>query len=408
MPYQADNPAVGRAQDRDVFWERVLPFVHRSWPAPLSRPLRTALRQPDLASVCRVSKTLQRIATPLLYRTLVTDDFPSLIANIDLSLRTSPLRQTRHLFIEYSNKKTAPSYVELCRDGPILWLGCGMLTQELSKLQVVDCRVELERMLECVLHLREVGIARVFPRLKTLAISSIYGKADDSYARYRPMAHATQTAGAEGCAFLFQMVMDTSPTLSHICTRQVLSPLSPPTGVFPDVPPGRFARTIHFGGLYDGQLKVRDVINLHGPDMVLTPYQLNIPLNDTIVVPLGLPVRLYSDFESSNNFQELEYYVKQTILGSVVPEAPNPIWHATQPQQDLSTTVLHTLGLPSTEGGCDQQYVLSAEQQRLLADIKGKALQKMERDKGGEHHSVRWYTSGDAPPCMACGSVPPV
>lgn len=66
----------------------------------------------------------QRIATPLLYTIIVTDDFPSLILNIfDLASPASPLLHTRRLFIEYSDKRLEPRYFDLVNTGGHVWNG---------------------------------------------------------------------------------------------------------------------------------------------------------------------------------------------------------------------------------------------------------------------------------------------
>lgn len=281
-------------------------------------------------------------------------------------------------------------------------------------------------MMRCFVPLFAMGDFRAMGDLEILAIASINGTADDSYHYYRDIGRSVGGGqdGPDTCAQLFQRLLATSPKLAHVCHRQAKAPLSLPKSAHPSSLHGRFSRTIHVGGTYEGQPTGRDFPHPDWSGEDILPRVLDIPLNDKITIPLGAPVRLYSDFEPSKPFPELAYYMEGTVLDAV---GDNPwagrmdfaaldvevfgstaIWDTYTSELEFSTDILETLGLPHNEEGYNQDYVLTTEQQRLLSEIKGKALQKEARENGGKYHSVRWYSSADTPPCAACGSVLPM
>jgi hypothetical protein len=122
LPKMPTKMAIDRSGFNEDVWLHIVKYLHRASPAPLSRPSRTdrsVLGQPDLAVIRRVSRVgpsyfvqlvlgsilylqhqligqaLRDVATPLMYKTVTTDDFPSLIRNANpSSVHSSSAYQT--------------------------------------------------------------------------------------------------------------------------------------------------------------------------------------------------------------------------------------------------------------------------------------------------------------------------
>jgi hypothetical protein len=90
---------------------------------------------------------------------------------------------TRSLRIEYLPKGDEPTYVMLmvrcpCEDQP-LWGSVGITQHQSQNLALRQCYGEVEDLQKCMGQLNKLGMRRVFPKLQTIAVDSIYARADD-------------------------------------------------------------------------------------------------------------------------------------------------------------------------------------------------------------------------------------
>lgn len=237
------------------------------------------------------------IATPLMFRVIVTDDFPSLIGGVDFPSPTSPLRFTKRLYIEYSDKSTPPSYLGLMGDFP--WAGCGTLNPvEEHGLRMANSMAEVRRLTAALQRVHPVGLDEVMPRLRTVAVASIWGKESADWQLYKQhRRHGDEKEiRTESCAELFQDVLACSCVTAQ-CIRDISGPLS--ISKIATVTPYHTmpSATYHFGSPYG---LPHSGPGPHGPDgMYFTSEIEELPL------VLGGRVRWTSELGAKEDFASL-------------------------------------------------------------------------------------------------------
>lgn len=165
----------------------------------------------------------QSISEKLLYRSIVTDDLPLLLADVGQSYRQRQLGLTRHLYVEYCVKGRGPTYEDLIGKGGELWPAVGLWGVELEAAQREECRPEVAAMEQVLTKLVKVGANTVFKRLLSLAVSSIYGDVYNKIFRGQPETEYNRVLSFGGAINLnsaraFRLFIQAS-NLRHLCIR---------------------------------------------------------------------------------------------------------------------------------------------------------------------------------------------
>ncbi|KAI9635450.1 uncharacterized protein MKK02DRAFT_44140 [Dioszegia hungarica] len=335
-----------------------------------------------------------------MYKTVTTDDFPSLIRNANPSSVHSPLQHTKHLFIEYGEKDKEPEYTELCRSGSTLWTACGSANTPKGKkaLLMANCAAEVKGLLEDFSQLDRLGMGKVLPNLETVAVASIFGAQDGTWDQYQShlRADAPHSAELADCASHFQNILAGS-TVTHLCVRDILGPLSPPSSDLNPIDRTGFTTTIHFPA--------------------------NAP---PLPLPLGGPVKFMSDLGRDEDFPATMANMRSTVeralqarksraggeLGSAAIDleifCSAPRWKPSglDPAYAMPLLICMRAGLQPTGMPFEfaaQDYHLSAEQQRIVAEgLGGRLLRSCEHNRD----QIMWRPIDDAPMCEACGLIP--
>ncbi|KAI9639347.1 uncharacterized protein MKK02DRAFT_39647 [Dioszegia hungarica] len=325
-------------------WILILTHLRKPLPAPLSRPSsRSVFSQHDLTSLCRVSKLFNAVATPILYRIISTDRFPSLLNNIDLTSPSSPLHFTEKLYVDYRDKKAEIEYAE------ILWAG---EAAEPSQNPANECAELLQRVLagSTISHLCVRNFSGPLclpnPSNPDLNIGQRYLRVVHFRSRPDPL-----------------IVSRFRPTVSDAFYHEII-PLS--TGV-----PTRF------------------VSDLKGSEC----FALAIA---GATISLDRMAKARAPRRTAGKRSEA---VDLTVYCS------GEEWTVSNHSHMLSDAILASAGLPppSTSSGA-QLYTLTAKQQRIVGEAQGEYLQMGLRAIGGEHDVIKWRPHHETPVCQACGS----
>jgi hypothetical protein len=173
--------------------------------------------------------------------------------------------------------------------------------QKLAKMQL-GREAEMKSLTTCLTWIQTVfGMSKLFPRLETIAISSVYGKLGVSWNedKTRSLRKDNDLVPPAVCAKLFHEVLATS-TVKHVCVGDSNGPLSLPR--YPQLPlvKGKYTQTLHFGG--------GDTLPVNGSDP---------RAYDTLSLPLGQPVRWVSQYSSTEDAVNLLGYMIRVIQNVV-------------------------------------------------------------------------------------------
>ncbi|KAI9639213.1 uncharacterized protein MKK02DRAFT_39504 [Dioszegia hungarica] len=401
-------------------WALILGCLRRPLPAPLSQPSsRDGLRQPDLASSRSVCKMFHQISTPLLFSIISTDDFPSLIASItNLTSPSSPLRYTKRLYVEYSDKARDIPYSDLVSAGGVFWDACGGIdaTGEMKR-RMTNCGIEVRWLSKALRRIQKAGLGEIMPQLRTVAVCSIDGKTNLDWNDYSEMSAGSELSSPQACAALFESVLAGS-NVTRVCTRETCGPLSPLSSKITS-PPNAPPATFHFGSRYNQPPPPP------GPPPTIPTAMVCTPQDEPLPLALGRSVRWTSELGAEEDFagmircagNKTQTLAKgRTASEKVSPASAvnleifssSPVYIARDPSLVLSDLILSPLGATAcTSNQFIQKVIFTPEQERVFAYLEGEGLTNLLRDLGGVHDQVQWRSSGETPICEACGSGAP-
>ncbi|KAI9639210.1 uncharacterized protein MKK02DRAFT_39501 [Dioszegia hungarica] len=383
-------------------WPIILSYLRRPLPLPYSRPDRSALAQGDLARAARVCKAFLGIIIPILYRVVLTDNFPLLIMGMSKKVTTlqSPLFYTKNLYIEYRGKALEPTYLQYLTH-PDLTHAYGVNESGKVLMRRASCVREVKAWMDTLAWFQMPGssMARILPKLETLAISSIYGKLHGRmWNEYESLAALSTNDGSTIHEVL------ASSNIRHLCVADTYGPLSLPTPAHLPKVLGNFTQCLHFGG--------GDIFN---PSETYP--------QDLLSLPLGRPVRWVSQYPSTADLFGLIGYmtgiIKHAVSDRRLAGAPH---HPRSRSVDLeiycSSARMRSavfpkeawaeLGTPITPRPPAQPYfVVSDPEQKGAVQQNLDLLLEALRAQGGKYDSVKWFISPETPICLACGCGPP-
>ncbi|KAI9631886.1 uncharacterized protein MKK02DRAFT_30873 [Dioszegia hungarica] len=373
-------------------WVKVLRLLQTPIPGALSYPPRSVFRRPELRNCMLVCKTFHSIAAPLLYTHIFTDNLP-LLLETNLGGRRLNLRHTRSLRVEYREvHKDEPwlisAYEDLLKEGWTEW--SERTDEELEEDIMRQCDAEVEHLRYCFYFLQERTTARfVFPRLRTVAISSIYG-VQDHWQRWR---EARMEEGEESRLYHNAQALNTFCNhldLDAFCVRDLAGPLASlgrDRWTWSSLP---CVRTLH----YDDDA-------------------------DDLYLSYGGRVRWACDAPEDTDW---ESFTKTTIFQTekAVNARKKEMGLCTISSEGAANLEIYcSPSIPSEEmyedgppvGSDPPRYTAKAEQALTfwrdnMASV-GAELQEIYREKSGVLDRIRWYPSPETPICLACGSGPP-
>lgn len=178
-------------------------------------------------------KLFNSIATPILYKVVMTDRFSHFLFESDLPSRTKQLRYTQALFIEYEEESDSLSYDSILRHGyDFLWQLVGSMTEGMEFARMAESQSRMITLNDALGKLQKSGLKRLFPSLTTVAISSIYGRQSDRWVYFEKaqdefIALASDKLDPRMCGFTLALLLGDSH-VKHFCVRDMLGPLSMP------------------------------------------------------------------------------------------------------------------------------------------------------------------------------------
>jgi hypothetical protein len=256
------------------------------------------------------------------------------------------------------------------------------------------CQKETEELVLALETASAVGMGRLLPRLRKIAVSSIYGVQSFWATQHNDgtrAEHLKRTERYVKCLRAFDTFC-TSGRLDHLCVRDNVEPLcmmavsapryhSSPTGA-------RFSRTVHFNAksplpLPLGYLTryVSEASPSHDwSDMVAT---IHSGISETYKT-----LEARRDSEPDPSVQDpflLEIYSSSSRCSAAGLKEIKTAWPPNLPPPPL----------PSSKGW-------SLDQQREIIATLGKHMQLGARRISKLKDSTKWFPLGDAPTCLAC------
>ncbi|KAI9638887.1 uncharacterized protein MKK02DRAFT_41914 [Dioszegia hungarica] len=342
--------------DHHLLWSLVIPYLSCPVPLPLSEPPRSALRQPHLACLSRVSKTFFELCTPLLWTTIVTDNLPNLITKIDYYALDSPSRYTKRILVEYMEKGGEGTYKQLLKDGQF-WNRCGMTREEKAQWSIGDCYLEAGNMKGGMEDLLWMGLDRTFPNLQSIAISSIYGHRDTLWSAYKDTAAAN-----DKCVKAEQAMKAFHDVLLAGSKIDVSIPL--PAGV-----------PVQWRSDY--------------ADLISLPQVINV-----VSVAINQHINARDSWSDRGKWRPVDLEVfASTARCEVEVITPD------------ASKILRSLNLGKLKRADDPSYfILTPAQQKSLVEMNaGRMLDAMKESSRVRGESIKWNLQSDAPACRACG-----
>ncbi|KAI9633832.1 uncharacterized protein MKK02DRAFT_28590 [Dioszegia hungarica] len=139
-------------------WHLILPYLRNPTPAPLSRPPRSQMCQPDLCSASLTCRLFAEIVNPLLYTHITTDQFALLFRDINNPTFYRRFRQTRSLLIEYMPTGEDADYGDLMADEGRRWSKLGRTEEEMDAATFKECGDEAEGIIAALGDFHPLGV----------------------------------------------------------------------------------------------------------------------------------------------------------------------------------------------------------------------------------------------------------
>lgn len=288
---------------------------------------------------------------------------------------------TKSLHIEYSEMRPDPRYPAILLSGAAaVWDRIGCSAHDTSTYFTQQCERIPELFTAAFTNIRQVGERKVFPLLRSISISSIYGVEYDICHNYQESTEYDNSTIM--CCDFFDYFL-VSSGVKHICVRDSQGPLS-----FSPISRNRnhYARTLHFE--YDVRA---------------------LPL------PTGSPLRYVSDIPMDNNWYDLLMRLekcirqarrtRQDIMGLRLPIQVD-MYCSTTKSSPVPGPPPFQLDLRS----CIDTQInpsLTIDAQRRVTSRVGKAIQSYLSLSSGLKDIFRCHPSADIATCIACGSGTP-
>lgn len=280
-----------------------------------------------------------------------------------------------------------------------------MFKEDAAEMSIRQCQEEVGNFTAALDHAMDTGMSRIFPKLETLAVDSIYGKEDNSWG-----LHEASWTGAQDSMPIQQLTTLFSDflrrsTIKYLCTRDSSGPLCVEHLTFahaggPGGYPVNHSRTIHFTRLAD-QL----ALPLGGHIKWVSDEPLDADLGP-ILLGLGRCANhvLRSREAMVDHFRQVrkdtkrdkasvDIYLSTTQYG--------PFIHDRQ----LVTYGLDPIKRPITLNFTSKK--LSEEVQVAVVRSLERKINKMFEGRSDSTDEFRWHMSQDIEICPACGSGAP-
>jgi hypothetical protein len=246
------------------------------------------------------------------------------------------------------------------------------------------------------------GLGKIFPKLESLSISSIYGRENEAWAHYdlSKQMEMMFIRDTNQCGDNFAKFVNTGNLRNH-CVRSLEAPLNIPAMTFASnsSTPSTYTRVVHFPAAV-----------AHLPSCFGTPIRWVSDAPPTadwapIITSLLEQVTAIADH-------------RQEIQGARRDVAKIDIYCSTNrftpcaykdrisyTEYDITGFQGPLLGLDPTDETC--LVLPEEEQERICRSLSG-AVQELFRGRSGLQDIVNWYPSSQTPTCLACGSGVPV
>jgi hypothetical protein len=261
------------------------------------------------------------------------------------------------------------------------------------------CAFEVITLTEVLKALPKRGMSRIFPFLRSLAISSIYGKEDSNvWQRYHDIfIESRMKCDTLPCAKLFEKFL-ASGDLRHLCIWEMCGPLSIPELSTPHTRPvyrkPRSTTTIHFSTVYDPLpftlgSSIRWVSQIpHSSDWANILHSIGRSINSTIAN------RTQYARTGDKSFQKypalVEIYCSTGFYGREEFDDTTGAFSILSPGQRPKPII----SLPRP---------LSPAEQQVMAGKLGAILQSYSRSSSDcDTDLLNWHLSSEAPMCPAC------
>lgn len=339
-------------------------------------------------------KLFRSICERLLYAHITTDWLDKLLENADQPWRQRLFQHTRSLRIEYGDRDRE-SYRLIMARGAEFWDYWGQTADEAELTEMKECRAEMENLTEALTKANKVGTQKLFPRLETIAVSSVYGKGTDVWQRYEDFLDELELrTNIERCCEQFTTFC-TSGNVRHICLEQMVSSL---------------------------YVYWRNVSFPIDHTMSTTEHSVNVDTYFSLWP--GLPLRWVCTMPPTSDFvagirlvtKALEYILRHRDLAPPSqcrgkPPVTLDIYYSTPTVPRTSSKKLGpklydfgVLGRITFPPNSPRRSLTLEEQRTITAELGANAQTLFRSSKNGHPaDQIRWYPSGDAPLCDACG-----
>lgn len=326
-----------------------------------------------------------------MYKSVVTADLSRFLPPVFTKSRWESLALTEHIYIEYEEEDFSIPYDVLMEKGQ--WGIVGLTADRNEAFSMMRWTDEVRRLSETLVrHLKFEAALEVFPRLKTVAVCSIYGPQADKWRRYSKQRDDLDRCRAGWDRFLSVY------KVQQCCYWGNGGPLGMPT--LTAEPP----RT-----------------DAHHP---LAIQHISSPVDrDELRTPPGAPVRWVAAMGAAQSWQEAYYDLgaelhRKAMQRSRMEEFLGNAAYLIQADVYCSSSVLGQtngdLVRPLLEVAGEKGISLypdasvSVDVQRALAAKLGPEMHDWMRDDGCDEFpdEVRWHASCDTPVCEACGWHP--
>lgn len=188
---------------------------------------------------------LNAMCEPYLYTHVITDSLPQFPYGVNTPSRARQFSHIRTLKIEFGEKGRQPTYTSLLGASVNLW-NCYAADETVrANTSLVECADENEELGDSLMWARDAALVkRLFPRLTSVAVSSIFGGDDALWAKYRDYEERVDSTNDKlrRTNSLFHEFF-TGAGVKHFCSREATDPLSNYCFWREDV---TFTRALHF------------------------------------------------------------------------------------------------------------------------------------------------------------------
>lgn len=337
--------------------------------------------------------TLQLFASlcePLLYSRIYTDQLPLLLHEARRPAMYRRFAKTKSLYIEYCPKGLDTSYQKLVETGKG-WLKVGMDAKQVEKVEMEECETEAQAILAVLSPISRMGVGRIFPRLETIAVASVYGREPDLWHRYA-YGRETVTAGMYGMVQFNTFIA--AGKLRHVGLRNSEGPLS----ISPILNESeRDPMSINFGLTCHFSAAVHQLVIVCGRPMV---WACDAPTTTPWVDVLGaLGKQVLSTASSRQESRERHGFCPDT--------ADIDLYCSTATYPSQTDNPIARQWASQLTGGGSKETALTVAEQRRMTDKMSQAITKTFKEESRLADSIRCHPSVDTPICPACGMGPP-